>query len=300
MKEISPGIFEMTMEEYVKYPAYSRSVLVAALESAGHALAVETQPKDETDAMRLGTATHAAFLEPAEVAKHFSLYRGKPTEKEGQLIFPKTIVRRGNHWEAHKKNALSQGMDPHLTLTQYEHALSMGEALRLHRKTRTLFERKPVRREVVIVFSITALGVEIPIKVRIDSLIQDEFPTLVDLKTAADISDFSFTQSIIRYGYDIQAWLYRKAFIARTKLDITNFVIAAVEKDQKIAVGSKLTHAVRVIEMEVWLPGGQQRGLQALGVIARGIQTGDWPAYPDQVETLDPPKWYQKQYGGIR
>jgi hypothetical protein len=282
----------MTMEEYIAYEAFSRSDLVATLETAAHGQAVIHFPKDTTDPMRLGTATHMAFLEPAEVPKHFSLYKGKPSVKR--------ITRSGEHWEAHKNSALSQGLDPYLTVEKYDHALSMGEALRLHRKTRTLFSREPVRKEVVIVFTIKVLGRELPIKVRIDCLIEDEFPTQADIKTAASISDYSFGKSIIEYGYDIQAWLYRKAFVARTDIEVTNFVIAAIEKKKEIMLGGKLTHAVRIFEMDVWLEGGKQRGMEALGIIAHGLNTDEWPSYPDQVERLDPPDWYTKKYGGKR
>lgn len=283
MKEISPGIYEMSMDEYIAFPATSRSEMVAALETGGHALAARDFPKDTTDPMRLGTATHMAFLEPTELVKHFSLFKG--------------ATRRGEKWDAHKASALAQGMDPYLTATQYEHALSMGEALRLNKTTASLFARRPVQREIVIVFEIESLGVKIPIKVRIDSLIRDEFPTVTDLKTAASVSDYSFTRSIIDYGYDIQCWLYRKAFVAKTNINVTNSVIAAVEKEKRIVIAGKLTHAIRIFEMAPWLKGGEQRGLHALAVIAECTKSKSWPAYPERVERLDPPTWYLKQWG---
>lgn len=299
MKELSPGIFEMTMEEYIAFPATSRTEMVAARETGSHAKAIKDFPKDTTEPMRLGTATHMAFLEPVNVPKHFALYRGKPREEKdtGKLIYPKNVVRSGAHWEAHEKNALSQGMDPYLTVTKYEHALSMGEALRLHKKTANLFSRRPVQREIVFVFVIEVLGVKIPVKVRIDCLIQDEFPTVADLKTAASISDHAFIRAIIDRGYDIQAWLYRKAFITLTNINVTNFVIAAVEKEKQIVIDGQLTHAVRIFEMKKWLKGGQQGALEALGVIAQCIKSGSWPAYPERVEELDPPTYYLKQRG---
>ncbi len=295
MREISPGVYSMSMEEYIAFPAVSRTVLVTALGTPAAALAARDHPKDTTDAMRLGTATHMAALEPAEVAKHFALYKGKPKE-DGEL--PKKVIRSGQHWEQHKQNAISQGMDPFLTLEKYELALSMGRALKLNDVSRRLFERKPATNELTIVFEIELQGVTIPIKVRIDCLIRDEFPTQADLKTAANVQDFSFTRSIIDYGYDIQAWLYRKAFISRTQVEVTNFVIAAVEKTKSIVVGDELTHAVRVFEMEPWLKGGEQRGLTALNIIAACTKAGEWPAYPSKVERLEPPKWYRQQWSG--
>lgn len=297
MKELAPGIFKMSMEDYLKHPAYSRTTLVNALESAAKAKATIDAEKETTDPMRLGTATHFAFLEAAGVAKHFALYRGKPDD-HGK--YPAKIIRAGSQWEIHKGNALSQGLDPHLTMDQYNHALSMGEALRINPVTQHLFNRKPARTEITIVFEIEILGVKIPIKVRIDRLIQDEFPTQADIKTTASVSDHKFSRSIIDFGYDIQAWLYRKAFIARTKLEVTNFVIAAVEKKATIMVGDKLTHAVRVFDMAPWLKGGEQRGLEALAVIAKSIANNEWPSYPARVESLEPPDWYIKKYEGRR
>lgn len=298
MKELPPGIHDLSMSDYVAYPAYSRSTLVAALETAGHAQGIMEIPAEVNDPMRLGTATHMAFLEPAEVAKVFALYRGKPIAHEDDTIsYPKRVIRGGAHWEAHQRNALSQGLDPHLTMTQYDHALSMGEALRLKKATRDLFTRSPARREIVILFNIEARGIVLPMKVRIDCLIEDEFPTQADIKTTESVSDRSFHNSIYNYGYDIQAWLYRKAYIALTGMEVTNSVIAAVEKKKSIIVDGKHTHAVRVFDMVDWLEGGKRRGLQALNVIAQSLIDNDWPNYPDRVERSEPPTWYRKQLG---
>lgn len=303
MKTLGPGIYEMTMEEYIAYPAVSRTVLVDTLISPAHGLASMKFPKDTTDAMRLGTATHMAFLEPGEVPKHFAVYMGKPNEKTGKI--PKQIVRRGEHWEAHQASAKSQGLDPYLTVSQYEEALSMGRALRLNPDSAALFAREPFQREVVILFTkkikVGKKTIVIPIKVRIDSLITDEYPTEADVKTAKSVADRSFINSIIEYGYDIQSWLYREAFIASTEIKVTNFVIAAVEKDKRIMDPrtGELTHAVRVIEMKRWLKGGEQRGLEALSILAKCKADNYWPAYPDGVEELEPPSWYQTQHGGV-
>ena len=281
MKKLGEGLYEMTMAEYIAHPASSRGEMVDVLITPAHAKRKKTFPKITTDAMRIGTATHMAFIEPHELLKTYNLFTGK--------------VRRGENWELHKAVAERTGKDPYLTQSQYDLALSMGDALRLNKTASALFNRKPSRREIVIIF--TLAGVEV--KVRIDTLITDEMPTVADIKTAKAIDDHSFFNSIYAYGYDIQSWLYLKAFRARTHVNVGNFVIIAVEKERNIVVDGKLTHAVRDIDMRDYMKGGEQRALEALSIIADCRKNDSWPAYPDKVERLPPPNWYTKRHGGI-
>ena len=282
MKKLADGIYEMTMAEYIAHPAISRSAMVDALITPAHAVRGMTFPKDTTDAMRVGTATHMAFLEPTQLLHTFNLFTGK--------------VRRGEKWELHKAAAENAGKDPYLTQSQYDLALSMGEALRLNKTTSALFSRTPNKREIVIIFSLCGMEV----KVRLDTLITDDCPTIPDIKTAKAIDDHSFASSVYAYGYDIQSWIYREATRAKLKkYRVNNFVIAAVEKERNIVIDGKLTHAVRVFDMRDWMKGGEQRALEALSIIADCRKNETWPSYPDKTVRFTPPNWYIKRHGGI-
>ena len=294
------GIHEMTMEEYLAHPAISRGVLLETLISPARGKKAMDFPSETTDPMRLGTATHMSVYEQEKIPLRYSIW--KETYKDEKTGKDKKQVRRGERWDAHLTSAKIGGKDPHLTESMYAHAMSMGKAVREHPIAGALLKREPSRKELVIIFEDPDTG--LLIKVRIDQLIEDDFPTVADLKTCQKVDDRAFSNSIIAYGYDIQAWEYPAAFRAVGDHETVNFVIAAVEKDLTIPNpndgGKTLTHAVRVIEMDCWQAGGHMRARYALDILAQCRENNEWPSYPLRVERLDPPDWYLKQWSGIR
>ena len=297
-EHVGPGIHEMSMEAYLAHPAISRGVLLETLISPARGKKAMDFPGATTDPMRLGTATHMSVYEQEKIPLRYSIW--KETYKDEKTGETKKQVRRGVKWEAHLKSAKIGGKDPHLTESMYAHALSMGKAVREHPIAAALLARTPSRKELVIIFEDPDTG--LLIKVRIDQLIEDDFPTVADLKTCQKVDDRAFANSIIEYGYDCQAYLYTAAFRAIGGHESVNFVIAAVEKDKTIlaADGKTLTHAVRVFEMERWRAGGHMRVRTALDRLALCEKEQIWPSYPLRVERLDPPDWYLRRWGGRR
>jgi len=298
MTHAGPGIHEMSMEAYLAHPAISRGVLLETLISPARGKKAMDFPSKTTDPMRLGTATHMGVYEPEKIPLRYSIW--KETYKDEKTGKDKKQVRRGEKWEAHLKSAKIGGKDPNLTESMYAHALSMGKAVREHPIAGALLIREPSRRELVIIFEDPDTG--LLIKVRIDHLIEDDCPTVADLKTCQKVDNRAFRMSIIDYGYDIQAWEYPEAFRSVGEHETVNFVIAAIEKDLSIphADGKTLTHAVRVIEMDVWQAGGRMRARYALDILAQCEKNKHWPSYPLQVERIDPPDWYLRQWGDSR
>jgi len=293
-----PGIHKMTMEEYIAHPAVSRGVMLKALINPALALASMNFPGETTKEMSLGTATHTCLYEPEEMLLRYAIWKDRvKDEKTGK---DKNQKRAGEKWETHKKAAESAGKDPNLTESEQAHAMSMSKAVQEHPTTGALLRRRPCRFELVIIFKDPVTG--ILIKVRIDQLIEDDFPTVGDLKTCQSVSDRLFSAEIITYGYDIQSWLYPAGFRAVGDHETVNFVISAVEKKKTIpsADGKSLTHAVRVFEMDCWQAGGHARARYALDILAQCRKNNEWPSYPLRVERLDPPDWYLKQWGGRR
>ena len=294
------GIHEMSMSDYLAHPAISRGVLLETLISPARGKKAMDFPGATTDPMRLGTATHMSVYEQEKIPLRYSIW--KETYKDEKTGETKKQVRRGVKWEAHLKSAKIGGKDPHLTESIYAHALSMGKAVREHPIAAALLARTPSRKELVIIFEDPDTG--LLIKVRIDQLIEDDFPTVADLKTAQKVDDHAFSRSIIDYGYDIQSWEYPAAFRAVGGHEAVNFVIAAVEKEMTIPNpndgGKPLTHAVRVFEMDRWQSGGRMRARYALDILAQCEKDKQWPSYPLQVERIDPPAWYLRQWGDSR
>ncbi len=322
-KFAGPGIHEMSLEEYLAHPAISRGVMLDTLISPALGRASMDFPGETTPQMRLGTATHTIVYEPDEMPLRFSIW--KETRKDEKTGETRKRPRQGNDWKAHLKAAEIGGRDPNLTEGQYKLATSMSKAVKEHPIAGALLRRQPSRMELVIIYKDKVTG--FLIKVRIDQLIEDEFPTINDLKTCQSVGDREFAKAIIDHGYDIQSDLYPTGFLAlagrgqpqlrpdaRAEANAAaegeeiiyeppvNFVITAVEKKLTIpsADGKTLTHAVRVFDMARCRAGGRMRARYALDILAQCEKNKKWPSYPLQVERCDPPDWYLRQWGGIR
>lgn len=120
----------------------------------------------------------------------------------------------------------------------------------------------------------------VPCRARIDRLTE---VALVDLKTTVDASPDGFGKSCANYGYDVQHVAYTRAVEAITGQALP-FVFIAVEKEAPHFVGLYT------------LPGdaidrGSRRWFQALDTYKQCTETGDWPAYGDDIRPVTWPRW---------
>ena len=110
-------------------------------------------------------------------------------------------------------------------------------------------------------------------------------PLIVDLKTTQDASAKAFARSAVNFLYHMQAAAYIRAVDLHHGTQGTRFVIIAVETTPP--------HLVAVYELS---PGLISAGVElldrALRLYADCELTGNWPGYPDSVQTLDAPAWY--------
>ena len=155
---VGPGIHELTMRQYLAHPAYSRSVLVAALRSPAEALAAHRFDTEITDAMRLGTATHMCVYEQEQIPLEFALWRSKDSETG------KRKNRTGADWEAFKTVAIQQDKDYGLTDVMYQEAQDMAAAIRAHPDASKLLARKPSRSELTMIYRDEETGLMLKIR----------------------------------------------------------------------------------------------------------------------------------------
>ena len=120
-------------------------------------------------------------------------------------------------------------------------------------------------------------------KARID--FESNMGYLVDLKTSRDASKAEFSRSIAKFGYHRQNAMYRDGYIAVTDKIPKGFIFVVVESDPPYPVG--------VYSLD---PDGVEKGQdeykELLAEFAQCQKNDNWPAYSDQVETIELPGWY--------
>src|SRR5690606_29882199 len=110
----------------------------------------------------------------------------------------------------------------------------------------------------------------------------------VDYKTTTDASPRGFASSVAKFGYYQQDPFYLDALVALGH-DEPGSVFVAQEKEPPYSVGVyELRHADR--EM------GRERNALARQIFRDCTEAGVWPAYSDDIQLLDLPRWVSYQH----
>jgi hypothetical protein len=110
----------------------------------------------------------------------------------------------------------------------------------------------------------------------------------VDLKTAANADNDSFSKTAAAYGYHRQAVHYLEALMACGIADDPSFVFVVVEKEPP--------YLVNVIQLDADAERiGRQQIRQAINTYKQCIDTNTWPGYSSGVELVGLPVYYQRQ-----
>ncbi len=122
-----------------------------------------------------------------------------------------------------------------------------------------------------------------PCKARID--FESDMGYLVDLKTSRDASKAEFARSIAKFGYHRQNAMYRDGYIEATGKTPKGFIFIVVESEPPYSVG---VYSLDPEGVEI----GQAEYKHLLAEFAECQKEDNWPAYSDQVETIELPRWY--------
>jgi len=244
--------------EYHADPRISRSQVWKMLtRSAAHARV----PTPATTAMEIGTATHAALLEPFEFDKRFE--KGPSS-------------RRGNAWKEKYEEALAQGKTL-LTEADYLTVQKMTEAVLKSTTASSLLQSNTAVKEATSFFT-DSTGLEC--KARFDILDETD-DLIIDLKTTSNASADAFSKSCGLYGYHLQAAWYMAAYPAK------QFLFIVVEKEEPYGISffeldeSSLSEGERLM----------REGLDYWKVCA---ELDVWPSYPDSLRTISIPHWSRR------
>ena len=247
-----------TNEQYHADPAISASHLHAVANSPYHYfskfLAPHRPPSVQTAAMKLGSLTHCAVLEPDELSKRYGICLPRNTkagkEMEGEMI--------------------AAGIEA-VTASEMEQAMAMAGSVRSHQAAAALLRDGKAEQS----FWWDDIQTGLRCKCRPDWYTGN---TIVDLKTTTDASPKGFARSVAQWRYAIQ----QNHYLAGTFAE--RFVFIAVEKTYPYAVG------VYELDEAAALYGETERR-NNLQTIADCRAISEWPGYGNTIQPLSLPNW---------
>ena len=247
---------DMPAEKYHAVDALSKSMMSKILKSPAHYRAALDEHQEPTKSMQMGTAIHAAVLEPQLYSQVVAVI---PPDIDGR-------TKEGKQWKEQHKSRI------HLTHAEDTDVQGVANSVRRHPFWDIIYLDHRIEASVFAQDEQTGLA----LKARPDLWIEDH--TLVDVKTTDDATPEGFTRTIGSFGYHIQAAHY----MAMTGAD--NFIFVAVERKAPYAIG------IYKLDAE-WLQAGENLRRKAISTLHECRALDSWPAYPTATQTLSCPKW---------
>lgn len=252
--------------EYHRDPSISKSGLDQFRKSPAHFQAWLAEDREQTPAMRIGTLTHLAVLEPDTFdSKTVVAPLVDKRTKEGKSI-----------WEQFK--AQHDGKEI-LSLDEHDQIVAMRDSVRKHQAAGKLLAKGGSE---ISVFA-TCPKTKVMMKGRFDWL---DGNTIVDLKTTEDASPEGFAKSVANYRYHVQAAHYI-ALAGLVGIKDAKFVMIAVEKSAPYAVAVYELGAADLILAE-------SDRITLLEMFSSCTKFQSWPAYSQNITTISLPRWATK------
>jgi len=273
---MKPGIYpDILNEDYHAGPGISASGLkLIAERSPLHYWSAYLDPKREprktTPAMILGTAIHAAVLEPDTFGERF--YPAPDVDrrtKEGKLLY---------------ETALGIAAEQNATLISsddYAAALKIQQSCREHPLAQVIFAEGKAEQSVFWIDPET----EVLCKCRPDWLMPG---AILDVKSTEDASAEAFMKSAYNYQYHLQAAFYMDGMAAAWNEQPEAFMFLAHEKTAPWA------SAYYFADGEM-IDGGRAEYRKALRLYADCLAKDKWPGYSQQLQPLGLPRWAKRE-----
>jgi hypothetical protein len=272
MKRLSPGLY--TREQlavlgtsYFEIEAVNQTLLKTIGKSPLHYVHRRTSDQPTTAPMRLGSAAHTAVLEPDRFMLDFAVYTHPDPEKKTR--------RAGNDYtEFCAANAHRTILVP----KEYEAAQRISRAVRGSKLAmRYLRAGTP---EVTMVWADARTSVLC--KARIDWLSTSVADVMAELKTAADVGEWSFSSAFAKREYDVQTAFYADGYKALTGRELYS---------KCIAVESTEPHDVVVYDLAEVVDVGRELYAGYLDRLIECTRANQWPGQGTQEITLHLPRW---------
>jgi hypothetical protein len=264
----APGVYAgVPFEDYLRWDAVSQSQLKELARSPAHLRAKLAAPDEDSEALRIGRAVHAAVLEPDTFEKAFG-------------IMPDGTDLRTKVGKELRDAIAAKGATP-LKQAEADRVFGVRDAILAHAAAGHLIRSEgPAEQSLVWIDEETG----VLCKARHDKHAHAiGGGVVVDVKTTTDASPREFERTVFNFGYHRQGAFYMRGAEA-LKLPVSHFAIVAVEKDAPFAC------AVYRLN-EAALDAGDAEVVALLNRFKRCTAAGTWPAYPETVQDLALPDW---------
>ena len=202
--------------------------------------------------MKLGTAFHAAVLEPERFESEYAAC---------------DFDRRAKNGKTSAANMESAGIIL-LPREDFESVQRMRDAVLAHRTAAELLQSQGVAESS---WFATVNGVEC--KCRPDKLSHDGI--VVDLKSTVNANPREFGRTVFNFGYHLQACHYMSV-LQTAEVRAKSFILVACEKDKPFGVS---VHMLDDDAMEL----GYTQHSRLLDVYRHCLAVNDWPSYGDDI-----------------
>jgi len=184
----------MTTKEYRQFPALNFSLAKHLLDSPAHYKAAQDEEREPSEAMMLGTITHALVLEGRNTLEDYAI---KP---EGMSF----VTKEGKAWRD----------------AQTKEIVSEKKALKIPYAAQSI-AANPYAAELLRRCQMRETSIRVEYRgVKIKCLIDANGGNIIsDFKTAQDASERGFTKAIFDRHYDLQASMYQTALAIANKLE---------------------------------------------------------------------------------
>ena len=272
------GLFDgISNEDYHRGPGISKSGLDLINRSPAHYQEYRRHPRPATPAMALGTAVHAAILEPDDFAARFrpdpapgSYSKAAKEERAAMEAEGFVIVhtaKDAGHWEKDDWRAVHAMRDAVMThpiasiLLDPDQGQAEQTAFWIDRDTGRLCKARP-------------------------DFLNDGHNLCVDLKTTEDASYTEFQRSVFKWRYHVQAAYYSHG-LTRVDRPVRDFVFVAIEKSPPFCIGcyALIYEAKRV---------GWIQAEHDLRTYDACMRSNEWPGYAQEIRELDLKEWQLK------
>ena len=265
-KSYSPGIYDISNDEYHNSNGISRSGLMLFRKSPLHYwhryLNDLREFEKQSEAMIFGSALHTAILEPIEFEKRY--YILEPCDKRTKI--------GKESWE--RQNILA-GKREILTESQYKQILAIETSVSTNKNADNLIKGAKYEQSLFWIDKDT----NVTCKAKPDARHQN---MIVDLKTTNDASYSAFQRSIVEYGYHLQAAFLREASRNVLPNEINNFIFLCVEKDAPHAT------AIYIID-EKSIDQGERELKKYLSLYKQCLDSNEWNSY--NIQEISLPSW---------
>lgn len=264
----------MTNKEYRNADGISRSDLFKIKRSPMHFKYDMDNPSEPTPALIFGQAIHKYILENDDFFNEFAIAPVCDRRtKTGKELYNTFLVE-------------SEGKEI-ITADDFERLQGMYSSVYSNKYAKLLLDGK---HEQSFFWTDKMTGEKC--KCRTDCMHEsDNSIIIVDLKSCESADTESFMRDVVKYGYDMQAAMYKEGVEINTGKKC-EFVFIAVEK--------KPPYAINILQADnLIFTRGKDVFRELLGIYHNCKETGDWYGYngfSGMINNLSLPRWLAREY----